>query len=128
MRKPGSLTTGTGPAICASLALLAASAPALAETVSQLDSLSRATDDSESGIALARRQIADGQLLEALGTLERLLINDPENLEARALHAGTLCRIDDRRGAITEFDTLRNLDVPPAVSEEARRPCRQSGG
>ncbi len=112
----------------ASVALLAGGAgPAHAETAGQLDTLSRATDKPSTGIALARGQIDADELLEAMATLERVLMNDPENLAARALHAGLLCRIDDRRGAIMEFDSLRGLDVPQAVSDEARLPCKARG-
>jgi Flp pilus assembly protein TadD len=113
--------------VLASFALLAAAAPAPAETTRELDALSQATDEPLTGIALARRQIGEDELLEAMATLERVLMKDPDNLEARALHAGLLCRIDDRRGAILEFDALRGLDVPQPVSAEARRPC-QGGG
>ncbi|MCX7863772.1 MAG: hypothetical protein N2423_01850 [Novosphingobium sp.] len=94
-----------------------------AETVARLDAMSQATDRPASGIALARRQIRNGELLEAMATLERVLMHAPDNLEARALHAGLLCRIDDRRGAVLEFDMLRGLDVPQAIAEEARQPC-----
>lgn len=112
----------------ACVALLAGGAgPAHAETAAQLDALSRASDKPSTGIALARSQIDADELLEAMATLERLLMNDPENLEARALHAGLLCRIDDRRGAIMEFDNLRGLDVPRPVWFEARMLCKAGG-
>ncbi|MDG2003226.1 MAG: hypothetical protein P8J20_07835 [Novosphingobium sp.] len=120
------LGTGFGLALFASLALIVGSmaGPARADTAGQLDTQSRATDRPGSGIALARRQINADDLLEAMATLERVLMNNPSNLEARALHAGLLCRIDDRRGAIMEFDSLRGLNVPQSVSAEARMPCR----
>lgn len=119
------LGAGLALTLFASLALLAGGAgPAHAETAGQLDTLSRATDKPSTGMALARRQIGNDELLEAMATLERVLMNYPDNLEARALHAGLLCRIDDRRGAITEFDALRGLDVPQPVSVEARQPCK----
>jgi len=98
--------------------------PVQAETPSQLDAESRATDTAAGGIALARQQIRDDELLSAMATLERVMMRAPGNLEARALHAGLLCRIDDRRGAMTEFGTLHGLDVPQPVSAEAREPCR----
>jgi Flp pilus assembly protein TadD len=107
--------------------LVLAGAPLSAETPAQLDALSRASDQPGTGIALARKQIAHGELLDAMATLERVLMNDPDNDEARALHAGLLCRIDDKRGAMVEFDTMRGRDVPQNVSDEAREPCRQGG-
>jgi len=111
--------------IAAPLAMMAAHA--LAETPEQLDALSRATDSEASGMALARSQVREGALLDAMATLERVLMNFPENDEARALHAGLFCRIDDRKGALVEFDNLRGREVPDAVNEEAREPCRQGG-
>lgn len=118
--------TGLGMVAFACLTLIAGGmpGPARAETAGQLDALSRATDTPANGIALARRQINADELLEAMATLERVLMNAPRNLEARALHAGLLCRIDDRRGAIMEFDSLRGLNVPQPVSVEAREPCQ----
>jgi Flp pilus assembly protein TadD len=115
-----------GLAAYAAVALVASvtASPLSAETAGELESASRATDDTATGLSLARNQIESGELLEALATLERIMMNDPEDLEARALHAGLLCRIDDRRGAIMEFDLLRGLDVPQDVSDEARQPCR----
>jgi len=111
--------------VCAAIALAAlSSTPLTADTAAQLESASRATDSTATGISLARSQIASDELLEAMATLERVMMNDPENLEARALHAGLLCRIDDRRGAIMEFDLLRGLDVPQTVATEARQPCK----
>jgi len=124
-------THGTGFAFAtlAYLALIATgtASTAHAETAAELDELSQASDSAATGIALARSQIEDDELLEAMATLERVLMNDPENLEARALHAGLLCRVDDKRGAIMEFGRLRGLEVPQDVSDEARQPCRAGG-
>lgn len=107
--------------------LMLAAAPIAAETPAQLDVLSRATDSEASGIALARKEANEGQLLDAMATLERVMMNFPESDEARALHAGMLCRIDDKRGAMTEFDNVRGADLPDAINDEAREPCRQGG-
>ena len=71
--------------LTASLSLAAVSAQA--ETPDQLDALARATAQPTSGVALARKQIAAGDLLEALATLERVIINHPQSNEARLLHA-----------------------------------------
>ena len=106
---------------CAALALTAA--PGLAETPAQLDVLAQATTLPDDGVALARRQIAAGDLLEALGTLERVLINAPTSNEARLLHAGVMCRLDDRRGAMVELDQLRNRQIPAALWPEANAAC-----
>lgn len=118
------IRTITG-ALCAALALIAAltAAPARAETAAQLDALTKATAAPASGVALARRQIAAGELLDALATLERVIINFPQSNEARMLHAGVMCRLDDRRGALVELDQMRNRQIPDALWAEANQAC-----
>lgn len=127
-KSAGAALPGRGPglAVWAAVALAAGlgAAQAGAETAAQLDAASQATDKAPAGIALARRQIASDELLDAMATLERVMMNNPANLEARALHAGLLCRIDDRRGAVLEFDLIRGLPVPPATLAEARHACQ----
>ena len=107
--------------LTASLSLAAVSAQA--ETPDQLDALARATAQPTSGVALARKQIAAGDLLEALATLERVIINHPQSNEARLLHAGVMCRIDDRRGAMVELDGLRGRVIPESLWDEANTAC-----
>jgi len=109
-----------GLALCAS--------PAFAETPAQLDALSKATDQPGPGIALARKQIASGDLLDALATLERVILNHPDNEEARLLHAGVTCSIDDKRGALVELDLLRNRDFSDSLWQKATSDCSQQRG
>jgi hypothetical protein len=97
--------------------------PALADTLTQLDNLSRTSSDSETGIAFARNQIKSGDLLGAMATLERILIGHPESDEALLLHASLLCRLDDRTGSLIEFDYLRGQNIPQDVWTEATAPC-----
>lgn len=102
--------------------------PARAETPAQLDALSKATDQPAPGIALARKQIASGDLLDALATLERVILNHPENEEARLLHAGVTCSIDDKRGALVELDMLRNREFSDSLWQNATSDCSQQRG
>ncbi|MEZ5735948.1 MAG: hypothetical protein R3E09_09110 [Novosphingobium sp.] len=102
--------------------------PAWAETPAELDALSRATDQPGSGVALARKQIASGDLLDALATLERVILNHPDSEEARLLHAGVTCSIDDRRGALVELDVLRGRDFSDPLWQEATADCSRQGG
>lgn len=104
-------------------AILLAVSPAGAETPAQLDALTNATAQPGSGIALARRQIAGGTLLDALATLERVMINSPKNNEARMLHASVMCRLDDRRGAVVELDQMRGRQIPDSLWAEANQAC-----
>jgi Flp pilus assembly protein TadD len=72
---------------------------------------------------LARRQIAAGDLTQALATLERATLARPANGEARLLHASVLCRLDDPEGSLVEFDQLRGWDFAPELWREATAPC-----
>lgn len=119
------ITRGLATVIASGALFVATSAPA--ETLAQLDALSQAAQSEPAGIALARKQADAGDLLDALATLERVIINLPDGaLEARLYHAALLCRVDDRRGALIEMDGLRGHDLDPALREEARDAC--SGG
>lgn len=101
--------------------LLLIGLPASADTLAQLDDLSRISADG--GVVLARNQIRAGDLLGAVATLERVLISHPESDEALLLHASLLCRLDDPAGSLIEFDYLRGRNVPERIWAEAVAPC-----
>jgi len=77
----------------------------------------------DSGIALARRQIGDNDLLGAVATLERVLIANGDAIPARLLYASLLCRLDDRQGAAVEINMLPNKAVPDANWNEVTIAC-----
>ena len=93
------------------------------DAASDLDALSRATDDAKQGLALVREQTSLGDLTGAMATLERLMINHPEADEAQLLHASLLCRLDDRLGASSEFAALRKRDFRGQAWKDANAPC-----
>lgn len=70
------------------------------------ETLVAASQQVDSGMALARRQIAASDLTGALGTLERVLFAHPEVVPPRLLYASLLCRLDDRQGAELELGLL----------------------
>lgn len=107
------------------IALIGVSAPALADTPAQLDPQLRATAKVPSGLGLVRQQLRDGDLTLALATVERVIILDPLNAEARLLHASLLCRLDDRPGSQTEFDPMRGHDLPDKLWREETAPCEE---
>jgi hypothetical protein len=110
--------------LCAVAACLSlAGAPAQAEPIAELEALSRGTATPAAGIALARKQINGSDFLGALATLERVLISHPETEEALLLHASLLCRLDDREGAVIEFDELRGRPFPDKLWNDATAPC-----
>jgi hypothetical protein len=100
---------------------------ALAQTANALDRLSRPTIEPAAGLALVRRQIVAGDLTQALATIERVILARPNDQEARLLHAGLLCRLDDPAGSVVEFDRLRGRDFPPELWRETTAPCQASG-
>jgi hypothetical protein len=86
-----------------------------------LSSAARAQDDSgalvaatqqlDTGMTLARRQIGASDLLGALGTLERVLFAFPEAAQPRLLYASLLCRLDDPQGAELELALLAGKPI-----------------
>lgn len=107
------------------LALLCAVPSALADTPAQLDQQLRATGKVPSGLGLVRQQVRDGDLTGALASVERVIILDPLNAEARLLHASLLCRLDDRPGSQTEFDPMRGHDLPESLWREETAHCEE---
>jgi hypothetical protein len=78
------------------------------------DSLVAATQQLDSGVTLARRQVAAADLTGALGTLERVLFAFPEAVPPRLLYASLLCRLDDRQGAELELGLLAGKRIAEA--------------
>ena len=95
--------------------LIAVSAAALASPAAfaqnDLDALAAASEQVDSGMALARSQIAASDLPGAVGTLERVLLAHPEIVPPRLLYASLLCRLDDRRGADIELGLLADKEI-----------------
>jgi hypothetical protein len=75
------------------------------------EALAAATQQLDSGVALARRQIAASDLPGALGTLERVLFAHPEVVPPRLLYASLLCRLDDHQGAELELGLLAGKPI-----------------
>jgi len=100
------------------LTLLALPAAALLSTAASaqddLDSLAAATEQVDSGMGLARQQIAASDLPGALGALERVLLSHPEAVAPRLLYASLLCRLDDRQGAELELGLLAGTQISDA--------------
>ena len=104
-------------------ALLATTTPVAAQSLAAIDSVISRSADPANGLALARQQISSGALTDALASLERVILAHPANDEARLLHASLLCRLDDRRGSLVEFDNLRGHKFPDRLWQEATQPC-----
>jgi Flp pilus assembly protein TadD len=93
----------------AALCLVLSATPALAQIdpLDELDSLSRASADPGDGLALARQQVARGDLIGAVATTERIIALHPESDDVLMFHASLLCRLDDAEGARVEIAELR---------------------
>lgn len=120
-----------GAAISAAMLLAAtcAALPANAQTPEELDALIDASQDEAGGTALAQQQAAQGQYLEALATLERVLAMNPKSQGSRLLHALYLCEVDDKQGGRVELSRLRPHDLArrrrdgEAILDNARARC-----
>jgi hypothetical protein len=77
----------------------------------------------DSGLVLARRQVADGDLPGAAATLERVTIAHPEAVPPRLLYASLLCRLDDREGADVELRLLAGQAIPDDFWGEVTAAC-----
>jgi hypothetical protein len=98
------------PILGCAAAVLAA--PAAAQTApTDVDTLIGAALSPDTGMTLARAQIADRDLLGATGTLERVLLAHPEAIPPRLLYASLLCRLDDREGAEVEVGLLAGQPI-----------------
>lgn len=121
------MATRAYPGVSAVLAFMAASTvlpqSVTAQSLEALDQLVLAGAKSADGVTLARSQAGSGALLDALATLERVLLTDPGNKPARLLHATILCRIDDRDGAAAEFAKLKSKDFKKPEWAAARAAC-----
>jgi hypothetical protein len=98
--------------------------PAAAQSApSDPDTLISASLSADTGMTLARSQIADRDLLGALGTIERVLFAHPEAVPPRLLYASLLCRLDDREGAEVELGLFEGWALPDAEWQEVAASC-----
>jgi hypothetical protein len=99
---------------------LLAYADAQNKTVSYADVLA-APYDLDLNFNYAQAQVQAGDLEQAAGTLERLLLISPDWDTARLFYAFTLYRLDDLEGAEREFELLSRRALPPVQAAEVRR-------
>jgi len=98
--------------------------PAAAQRApADVETLIAAPLSPDTGMSLARAQIADRDLLGAVGTLERLMIAHPEAVPPRLLYASLLCRLDDLEGAEVEVAALNGHPIAEADWTEVTRAC-----
>lgn len=98
-------------------------AAAQADPIAEIDALIGKSSEPRSGIALARTQVADGELTGATATLERVLMNNPEADDALLLHASLLCRLDDKAGARAEVAEMGAAAISGSGWAEVTRAC-----
>lgn len=76
-------------------------------------------DDQELNLNYARQQAAQGDLLSAASTLERLLFISPNWDSARLFYALVLYQLDDRSAAKRELALLDNRSLSPTQRTQA---------
>lgn len=112
MRLPNGTLPMTVKMLRFPLALLAAAMlTSAARAQDDPGALSAATEQLDSGMTLAHRQIRASDLPGALATLERVLFAYPEAVPARLLYASVLCFLDDRQGAELEIGLLAGKPI-----------------
>lgn len=105
-------------------AAIGLSKPAAAQTAPvEPEALVDASLAPDTGLALARQQITDADLLGAVGTLERVLLVRPDAAAPRLVYASLLCRLDDRAGAQIEIDLMNGRAAPDEAWSEVRAAC-----
>jgi len=110
-------------ALAAAAAFAAPGASAQADPLAELDALVDASARPDTGEALARTQIGKGELTAALGTIERVLMNDPGADPALLLHVTLLCRLDDLPGARAEVAEMRDVPMSDPGWAEVTAAC-----
>jgi hypothetical protein len=114
--------TGKNPHFLLGLCIAGAFASA-APAQDDAEALISASQQVDSGMALARRQASEADLPGALGTLERLLFAHPEAISPRLLYASLLCRLDDRQGAELELGLLAGNPIADRDWNEVSAAC-----
>lgn len=113
---------GRGMLLCLALAAAFPAQAQAQDAAADLDRLTLAADVGP-GIALARSQIGEGDLIAATATLERVLMAHPESESALLLHASLLCRLDDPQGARVEIGELAGHSVSNQAWGEVTAAC-----
>ncbi|WP_137391741.1 hypothetical protein [Rhodoligotrophos defluvii] len=85
------------------------------------DQILQNPDDLRLSFAYARQEASKGNLQQSAGSLERLLLLEPEWDAARLFYAIVLYRLDDMDGAVRELAILRTRDLTADQRREVER-------
>ena len=77
-------------------------------------------DNIALNVRYAQEQIAQGEILSAAATLERILLVDPNLADVRLLYAVVLYRLDSLNEAQKELNTLKTLKLPPSILDQVK--------
>ena len=113
------LAKATG-VIMACAAALWSNASASAQEISY-EQILNSPDNLELSFAYARQEAAKGNLQQSAGSLERLLLLEPEWDSVRLFYAMVLYRLDDMDGALRELNILRMRELSPSQRNEVER-------
>jgi hypothetical protein len=95
--------------------------PVLAAPEITYDDILAAPDDPQLSYRYARQEARRGNLSQAAGTLERMLLLQPNWDTARLFYGVVLYRLGDMKGAQREFDKLEGRPLSSAQEEERAR-------
>ncbi|WP_342643520.1 hypothetical protein [Rhodoligotrophos ferricapiens] len=85
------------------------------------DQILQSPDNLALSFAYARQEANEGNLQQAAGSLERLLLLEPEWDTVRLFYAMVLYRLDDMDGAVRELNILRTRELSAAQRLEVER-------
>lgn len=78
----------------------------------------RDPDNIDLNYRYAKNQIAQGELVGASATLERILLVNPDLADVRLLYAVVLYRLDSLNEAQKELNVLKTVKLPPKLKAE----------
>jgi hypothetical protein len=121
MRPKAVKRTLVAGAILSAIGLSAGSALAAPPAGPSFDQVLAAPDDVKSNIDYARAQADAGNLLEAAAALERVLLTQPDQADARLFYVVVLYRLDDQQDASDQLRLVDTRALSPVQQAEAAK-------
>jgi len=82
-------------------------------------------DNIDLNFQFAKSQVADGDILGASATLERILMVNPDLTRVRLFYAIVLFRLDNWNEAEVEFNRVREVQMPDSLKSEINAYLKQ---
>ena len=119
---------------CAAILAFGASGAAMAQdmpetdpaVIAQLESDIDGSQSAEGALSMADSQAMAGDVSGSATTLERGLINFPDDYALRVRYVETLCMLDDAQAATFEYGKLVKMNVSPETTAQIDQVCAQT--